>query len=111
MRRSEHGQASVELAALLPVVAVVAVLLAQAALAGQAAWLVGSAARAAARATAVGADAAVAARRTLPDHLDRHLSVRPEQDGVRVSVRVPTLVGVGAVGTVTARARLQPQSP
>ena len=73
---TDQGQASVELVALLPLMAVLAGLLWQAVVAGQAVWLAGSAARAAARATALGADAPAAARRVLPDRLERGLVVR-----------------------------------
>ncbi len=67
---AELGQATVELMALLPLVAVLGALLWQAVVAGQAIWFAGSAARAAARASAIGADARAAARRVLPTHLE-----------------------------------------
>jgi hypothetical protein len=109
--RSEHGQASVELVALLPLVAVLAGLLWQAVVAGQAVWLAGSAARAAARASAVGGDERAAARRVLPARLERGLVVRRERSGggVRVAIAVPSIIGAGRVATVRARARLQDQ--
>lgn len=108
----EDGQASVELVALLPLVAVFVVLLWQAVVAGQAVWLAGSAARAAARATAVGADASAAARRVLPARLERGLVVRPAASGggVRVGVAIPVVFGAGRLATVSARARLQDQA-
>jgi hypothetical protein len=106
----ERGQATVELVAVLPFVALLAALLWQAAVAGQAAWLVGSAARAAARASAVGGDPAAAARGVLPTVLERGLRVRARPDGaVDVVVRVPVVVGHGALTTVDARARFEPQ--
>ena len=71
----ESGQATVELVALLALVAALAGVLWQAAVAGQAVWLAGSAARAAARASAVGADARAAARRVLPAHLERAIDM------------------------------------
>ncbi len=112
--RADCGQASVELVALLPLVAVLAGILWQATLAGQAIWLSGSAARAAARASAVGDDARAAARRVLPDRLERGLVVRERQggtrDGVRVAIRIPSIVGGGALATVSARARLRDQT-
>ncbi len=110
-RRAERGQASVELVALLPLLAVLAGLLWQAVVAGQAVWLAGSAARAAARATALGTDAPAAARRVLPDRLERGLVVRPAAagDGVRVAIAIPAIVGGGRLTTVSARARLQDQ--
>ncbi len=79
--RSEGGQAAVELVAALPFVVLLAAVLWQAALAGQAAWLAGSAARAAARAEAVGGDPASAARGVLPTRLERGLRVRRRADG------------------------------
>ena len=109
---AEHGQATVELVALLPLMAVLAGVLWQGVVAGQAVWLAGSAARAAARASAVGADARVAALRVLPPRLERGLVVRsvPGSDGgVRVAIAVPAIVGTGRLTTVSARARLQDQ--
>jgi hypothetical protein len=105
----ERGQATVELVALLPLLALVIAVLWQAALAGQAIWLVGSAARAAARADAIGLDAASAARKTLPARLERGLSISSKGNGlVAVSVKVPSVVG-GSLATVGARARFAPQ--
>lgn len=112
--RAENGQATVELVALLPLMAVLAGLLWQAVVAGQAIWLAASAARAAARASAVGADASAAARRVLPDRLERGLVVRSAtsgSDGVQVAIAVPAIVGSGRLTTVSARARLQDQRP
>lgn len=107
---SQRGQASVELVALLPLVAALAGLLWQAVVAGQAIWLAGSAARAAARASALGADARQAARRTLPARLERGLVVRRlPGGGVRVALDVPAVIGSGRVGTISARARLRDQ--
>jgi len=108
----EDGQASVELVALLPLVAIFVAVLWQAVVAGQAVWLAGSAARAAARATAVGADAPAAARRVLPSHLERGLVVRraASGEGVRVAIAIPVVFGSGRLTTVSARARLQDQA-
>lgn len=110
--RGERGQASVELVALLPLMAILAALLWQVVVAGQAVWLAGSAARAAARASAVGADASAAARRVLPARLERGLVVRRSagDDGVRVAITVPAIGGSGRLVTVSARARLQDQA-
>lgn len=111
--RAEQGQATIELAALLPLMAVLAALLWQAVVAGQAVWLAGSAARAAARASAIGSDASAAARRVLPDRLERGLVVRPATaggDGVQVAIAIPAIVGSGRLTTVSARARLQDQA-
>jgi hypothetical protein len=108
----ERGQATVELVALLPLVAALAAALWQAAIAGQAVWLAGSAARAAARANAVGADPRAAARRVLPARLEPGLLVTRDggrDDGVRVTIAIPAVVVGGHLGGVTARARLQDQ--
>jgi hypothetical protein len=103
--RSESGQASVELVALLPIVAVIGFVLWQAVVAGQAAWLAGSSARAAARASAVGGDARAAAAAVLPGTLRRGLRVdRPSTGTVRVRVRVPSVVGAGRLATFTSTA-------
>jgi len=108
--RSQHGQASVELVALLPLIAVLAAVLWQAVLAGQAAWLAGGAARAAARAEAVGGDPVAAARRVLPARLTHGLGVKAAADGsVTVSVPVPLAVGHGRLATIVQRARLPSQ--
>ncbi|HEV7807907.1 MAG TPA: hypothetical protein VGO80_18960 [Solirubrobacteraceae bacterium] len=110
-RERECGQASIELVALLPLVAVIAALGWQAVVAGQAVWLAGSAARAAARASAVGADARAAARRALPERLRRGVAVRTRgEHGVRVAITIPSVIGAGRLGTVSARARMQDQT-
>ncbi len=110
-RHDQDGQASVELVAILPLVAVVVALLWQATVAGQAVWLVGTAARAAARAEAIGTDPAEAARRALPSSLRAGVKARTDDDGaVRVSIRIPAVVATDRrVGTVTAQARFRSQ--
>jgi hypothetical protein len=93
--RSERGQASVELVAVVPLVLLVGAVLWQLALAGHAAWLGANAARVAARARAVGEDEERAARSALPGYLQRGLEVGRHGSGaVRVSVRVPLLFGL-----------------
>ena len=109
--RSQDGQASVEVVALLPLVALLAVLAWQAALAAQAMWLGAAAARAAARAHALGAEPLPAARGSLPPELRRGLSVQPRGAGVLVRLPVPAVVGGAALGSVTTRAGLPPQTP
>jgi hypothetical protein len=112
VRVGEGGQASVELVALLPLLAVVAMLLWQAAVAGEAVWLSGSAARAAARAGAVGRDPLAAARGVLPGRLRRGARVRRGRDGaVAVRVGIPSVFGARELTAVTARARFAPQGP
>ena len=91
--RSQHGQASVELVAVLPAVLLVGALVWQLALAGHAAWMCAHAARAGARAEVVGDDGRAAARSVLPDGLERGLRVdRRQAGGVRVKVRIPLLL-------------------
>ena len=110
--RAQDGQASVEFLALLPVLALVALLAWQAAVAGQAVWLAATAAREAARAHALGQDPTAAARRVLPRALRPGLRVARDDDGgVRVRVAVPVVAGGGArLGSVAARARMEPQA-
>lgn len=89
----QRGQASVELVAALPFVALLAAVVWQCALTGHTAWMAAHAARAAARAEAVGEDARAAARSALPAGLERSLRVERGDDGkVEVSVRVPLLL-------------------
>ncbi|MFN8173989.1 MAG: hypothetical protein U0T02_02875 [Solirubrobacteraceae bacterium] len=108
----ESGQASVELVAILPLVAIAVAALWQCVLAGQTGWLAAGAARSAARAQALGADPEAAARRVLPRRLEPGLRVRSLADGtVRVRVAVPLALGSGRLTTLEARARLEPQRP
>lgn len=108
--RSDDGQATVELVALLPLVGLLVALLWQAALAGSVVWFGGSAARAAARAEAVGADPLDAARGVLPRRLEEGLRVERRRDGsIALVVRVPAVLGGGALGTVTTRASFEAQ--
>lgn len=109
--RSQHGQATVELVALLPLVVIVVAVAWQLVLAGQALWLAGSAARAGARAHAVGADATAAARRVLPTRLERGMRVVAREDGsVTVAVAVPGVLGPRRLTTISQRARFAPQA-
>jgi hypothetical protein len=105
----ECGQASVELVALLPLVALVVAVLWQSVLAGQALWSSAGAARAAARAHAVGGDELAAARAAVPGSLRSGVRVRSDGDAVRVGVRVPLLLSHVPLLTVDARAELPPQ--
>jgi hypothetical protein len=85
------GQASVEFVAVLPALAVCLLLAGQAVAAGWSLWSAGVAARSGARAEHVGGDPEAAARRALPGPLRHDAAIRSE-DGVRVRVRVPSLV-------------------
>ena len=108
--RRDDGQAAVELVALLPLLALLAAGAWQLAVAGHAAWAADAAARAAARAAATGGDPRAAARASLPEGLERDLRVTaPGDGGVRVGVRVPAVLGLRVVGTVSARAHFRPQ--
>jgi hypothetical protein len=107
----QQGQATVELVALLPVLAALIAALWQAVLAGQAVWAATAAARAAARAHAVGSDARREARTHLPAALERDLRVSTRSGGeVEVSVRIPALPGLPSPGRATAGAHFEPQS-
>jgi hypothetical protein len=109
--RAAHGQAAVELVALLPIIAALLAALWQAALAGHAAWAASAAARAAARAHAVGSDPRQAARDHLPASLERGLRLEAADDGeVELTVHIPTLPGMPDLGRAGATARFAPQS-
>ena len=108
---SVRGQASVELVALLPFLALVVGALAQVALVSHASWAASQAAGAAARAHAVGGDPKAAARRALPAHLERGLRVVTREGGeVEVRLRGPAIVPALSVGTVSASGRFEAQS-
>lgn len=107
LRRSERGQASVELVAALPFVLLVGVVIWQCALAGHTAWLAAHAARAGARAEIVDGDVRAAVRSALPDGLERGLGLERDDGLVRVSVELPLLlhrwrlpVAVGATASL-----------
>src|SRR4051794_10234128 len=94
---SDDGQAAVEFVALLPLLALLAALLWQAAVAGQAIWLASAAARGAARAEAVGTDTRAAALRALPPGLEAGAQVKRRSEGtVEVEVPVRAIIGGGA---------------
>lgn len=101
--RSERGQATVELVAVVPAVVVACVIAWELVLAGHAAWLAASAARTGARAVAVGRDGRAAARGVAPSS-----SVSVLGGGrVRVLVPVPVLVpGWSSAVRVSATAGL-----
>ena len=106
----EEGQAAAELVALLPAVLVVLAVVVQFAVAGHARWAAEAAAAAAARAAAVNGDARRAARAELPGWLRPGLRVLHQAPGVRVSVRIPGVLGVGSLGTASAVAHFEEQS-
>jgi hypothetical protein len=90
-RSGSGAQASVELLAALPLLAIALLVAAQIGIAGYALWSAGHAARAGARSAHVGGRPPAAARRALPPLLRRNARVRAE-DGVRVRVDVPRLI-------------------
>jgi Flp pilus assembly pilin Flp len=104
--RGEDGQASVELVALLPVIAAVVLACWQGVVAGQAWWLAAVAARAAARAQLVGADPARAARAALPGRQGARVRLREEHG--RLVVRLPVTAVVGRVRIGEASATVRP---
>ena len=107
--RAERGQAAAEFAALLPLAALLLAGAWQLALAGHARWAAGSAAQGAARAGAVGADARAAARERLPARLERGMRVRSSAGAVRVTLRIPPVLGMGVLGHTSATARFPDQ--
>ncbi len=107
--RDATGQASVEMIALLPLIALVVAVLWQMVLAGQAAWSSAGAARAAARAQAVGGNVLSAARGALPESLRDGVRVTAVGEGVRVGVRVPLLLTGSHLMTIDSQAALPPQ--
>lgn len=110
--RGCSGQASVELVALLPLIAVLAIACWQLVVAGHTAWMAATAAQVAARAAAVGeVPPDRAARAVLSSRLREGLRVRVGDDGeVRVRIRVPgVLPGVPALPAIGATARFADQ--
>jgi hypothetical protein len=103
--RRDAGQASAELAGVLPAFIVAVLIAAQLALTGYALWSAGIAARAGARAAQIGDDAGAAAQRALPGRLGRGARVE-SGDGVAVRVRVPRLLPFLPAFSVRARADL-----
>jgi hypothetical protein len=108
-RDDDGGQASIELIALLPALALIATLAVQALLAGSTLWLTATAAREAARARALGGDPEIAARAALPSWSREGLRVTTAADGVRVRVEIPSLIAGLRLGSVSVPARMEPQ--
>jgi hypothetical protein len=104
---SDRAQASVELVAVLPALAVSLVIAAQTVVVGWALWSAGNAARAGARAERVGSDAESAARRALPGSLREGAAIR-SGDGVKVRVHVPAIVPGVSMPSVSAASTLDP---
>jgi hypothetical protein len=103
LRSGERAQASAELVAVVPLVLLAALAIAQLVVAGWALVTAGEAARAGARAAETGADARAAARSALPPALEADV----DADGAEVTVRVaaPSLVpGLPAIPVSVATA-------
>ncbi len=110
MRRtaSERAQASAELVAIVPLILVSALTLAQTLVACWALLSAGEAARTAARIAHVGGDAEAAAGKALPDLLEP-AEVEVDSAEVRIEVRAPAVLpGVPAI-PVAASAVLDPE--
>jgi Flp pilus assembly protein TadG len=106
MTRSDDGQATVELVALLPLLAALAVGGWQVAVAGHAIWSASAAARAASRVAAIGGDAGEAARRVA----GRRATLRDAGGGaVRVTVPIPAVTGGADLASFSTTARFEPQ--
>ena len=108
-RSDERAQASAELVAIVPLVLLAALAIAQLVVAGWTLVTAGEAARAGARAAEVGANAHVAARSALPQTLE---PAHVDADGTEVTVRVaaPALVpGLPAI-PVSAATALDPSA-
>ena len=102
----DHGQATVEFLAMLPLLAAVTLAIWQAAVAGHTIWSASAAARSASRAVAVGGDAERAARAIAGDRA----RVREAADGaVRITVPIPAVTGGPDLTTFSTTARFEPQ--
>jgi hypothetical protein len=89
--RSQAGQAAAELVAVVGILLVIVLAVAQLAIAGYALWSAGAAARAAARAAEVGGDPEAAARSALPGWLEHRARIETG-DPIEVRVAAPSLL-------------------
>jgi pilus assembly protein CpaE len=107
--RDVRGQAAVEVVALLPLIAAIAVAIMQALAAGRAEELAGHAAQSGAVALAEGRDGAAAARAAVPDEARGRLAVEVHGSRVQVRLTPATLIpGAAALLTATATADAGP---
>jgi hypothetical protein len=106
-RGNADGQAAVELVAVTPLLMIVLLAFAQAAVAGYALWAAGDAARAGARAAHVGGDAEQAARSALPSWLERGAEVAATGP-VEVRLEAPAVLPGAPAIPVSAAAALDP---
>lgn len=108
-RLRERGQATVELVALLPIIALLGLGAWQLAISVHTMWEATVAARAAARAQALGEDPKKVVARLLPRGFDADPRVTTADDGaVSVEVVLPAITG-GRLTTFTTIARFEPQ--
>jgi hypothetical protein len=106
--RSESGQSAAELVAVVPLLIVVTLALAQLAVAGYALWTAGTAARAAARADVVGGDPREAAHSAVPSWLEHRMRI---DTGYPIEVRLAAtslLPGAPAI-PIAAKTTLGPE--
>jgi hypothetical protein len=106
--RSESGQSSAELVAVVPILIVVTLALAQLAVAGYALWTAGTAARAAARAEEVGGDPRAAARSAVPTWLEHRMRVDTD-DPIEIRLAAPALLPGAPAIPVSAKTTLGPE--
>jgi hypothetical protein len=109
-RHRQAGQATVELVALLPLLALVLVLAWQLVVTGHATWAAAAAARAAARADAVGDDPRAAARGHLPGRLEPGMRVRAHAGTVELSLAIPSVLPGLRLGRTHTEAHFEPQA-
>jgi TadE-like protein len=102
--RSQTGQAAAELVAVVPLLIVVLLAVAQLAIAGYALWSAGTAARAGARAAEVGGDPESAARSALPGWLEDGARIE-SGDPIEVRVAAPALLPGAPAIPVSAQTR------
>jgi hypothetical protein len=106
--RDERGQAAAELVAVVPILLIVVLAVAQLAIAGYALWSAGDAARAGARAELVGGDGEDAARSVLPGWLEHGAEI-VAGDGVEVTIRAPALLPGVPAFPLEASAAIDPE--
>jgi Flp pilus assembly protein TadG len=105
----EKGQAAVSFVAVVPLLVLIGLALAQFALAGHAAVSAATAARAAARASYTGSDPTRAARAALPPALREGAKVAVDDEGAEVEVRAPEALPVLPAIHVRGSAELGPE--
>ena len=107
-RGRESGQASVELVAALPALALCTLIAIQLVITGYGLWASAAAARAGARAAYVGGDVEASARSALPAGLRGGAKISDEAGEVAVAVHVPRLLPGAPQPAARARAGLDP---